>query len=69
MWQWENSLSSCSPSINYNANSQHTAFGVNAFAYDLEGKLATVTESENTATYTRNARNQLTGISTSGCSC
>lgn len=49
--------------VSYNANNQQTTFGTNTLTYDLNGNLATVTDTGVTTTYTWNARNQLTGIS------
>jgi RHS repeat-associated protein len=53
-------------SASYNANNQQTAFGTTTETYDLNGNLATSTETGVTTTYTWNARNQLTGISRTG---
>ena len=53
-------------SATYNANNQQTAFGTTTETYDLNGNLATSTETGVTTTYTWNARNQLTGISRTG---
>ncbi len=53
-------------SASYNANNQQTAFGTTTETYDLNGNLATVTDTGGTTTFTWNARNQLTGISRTG---
>ncbi|MDH5669368.1 MAG: RHS repeat-associated core domain-containing protein [Nitrospira sp.] len=53
-------------SATYNANNQQTAFGTTTETYDLNGNLATSTDTSVTTTYTWNARNQLTGISRTG---
>lgn len=52
----------------YNANNQQLTFGTNTETYDLNGNLATVTESGNTATYTWNTRNQLVSLTSPGFS-
>ncbi len=54
--------------VSYNANNQQTTFGTNTLTYDLDGNLATVTDSGTTQTNTWNVRNQLTGISVTGFS-
>ena len=51
---------------NYNANNQQLTFGTSTETYDLNGNLATTTDSGVTTTYTWNARNQLTDISKTG---
>jgi RHS repeat-associated protein len=48
---------------NYNANNQQLTFGTTTETYDLNGNLATTTDTGVTTTYTWNARNQLTAIS------
>ncbi|MFZ1804480.1 MAG: hypothetical protein WAU05_11200 [Nitrospira sp.] len=50
----------------YNANNQQTTFGTSTETYDLNGNLATTTDTGVTTTYTWTARNQLTGISRTG---
>jgi len=50
----------------YNANHQQLTFGGATMTYDLNGNLATQTESGVTRTYTWNPRNQLTGLSGPG---
>ncbi len=50
----------------YNANNQQTAFGTTTETCDLNGNLATSTDTGVTTTYTWNARNQLTAISRTG---
>lgn len=51
---------------NYNANNQQLTFGTSTETYDLNGNLATTTDTGFTTTYTWNARNQLTGLSRTG---
>jgi RHS repeat-associated protein len=55
-------------STTYNASNQQTTFGANAETYDLNGNLATITDTVGTATYTWNVRNQLAGITATGFS-
>ncbi|MGE0642539.1 MAG: RHS repeat-associated core domain-containing protein [Nitrospira sp.] len=50
----------------YNANNQQKVFGTTTEDYDLNGNLSKTTDAGVTATYTWNARNQLTGISRTG---
>ena len=50
----------------YNANNQQLTFGTTTETFDLNGNLATSTDTGVTTTYTWNARNQLTGISRTG---
>ncbi len=50
----------------YNANHQQLTFGGTTMTYDLNGNLATLTDTGGTTTHTWNARNQLTGLSGPG---
>ena len=52
-----------SGTTSYNANNQMLTFGPTTLTYDFNGNMTTATDSFGTATYTWNARNQLTGIS------
>jgi RHS repeat-associated protein len=49
--------------VSYNANNQQLVFGGATMTFDLNGNLATRTDSSGTTTYTWNARNQLTALS------
>ena len=51
---------------NYNANNQQLTFGTTTETFDLNGNLATSTDTGVTTSYTWNVRNQLTGISRTG---
>ena len=49
--------------VSYNANNQQTTFASDTLTYDLNGNLTSVTDGNDTTTYTWNVRNQLTSIS------